>query len=154
MLDWIGENGAVLTWLGGASVVMFIATLVAVPLVIARIPEDYFAHRERPDSTLERRHPAVRGVLLVLKNLAGIVLILAGLAMLVLPGQGLLAILLGVMLVNFPGKYRFERWMVSRGPVLRGVNWLRRKRGRPPLRVDGHAKRGDAAGARAAPAQS
>jgi len=58
---------------------------------------------------------------------------LAGIAMLVLPGQGILAILGGIELMDFPGKYRLERWIVSRPAVLRSVNWLRRRMGRPPL---------------------
>ena len=58
---------------------------------------------------------------------------LAGIAMLVLPGQGVLAILIGIMLLDVPGKYRFERWLVMRPPVWRAVAWLRTKAGKDPL---------------------
>jgi hypothetical protein len=34
------------------------------------------------------------------------------------------------MLMNFPGKYRFERWLISRGPLLKIVNRFRQKHGR------------------------
>jgi hypothetical protein len=60
---------------------------------------------------------------------------LMGVAMLVLPGQGVLTIITGLLLLDFPGKYRFERWLVRRGPVLRGVNWLRDRAGRQALRL-------------------
>ena len=35
----------------------------------------------------------------------------------VLPGRGLLSIVVGIVLLNFPGKFRLERWLVSRRPV-------------------------------------
>ena len=79
------------------------------------------------------RHPVIRWLLLTLKNLAGVVFVLLGIAMLVLPGQGLLTILIGIIFLNFPGKYRFERWLIQRGPVHRTVDWLRRRAGRKPL---------------------
>jgi hypothetical protein len=71
--------------------------------------------------------------LIVGKNLLGYVLVFAGLLMLFLPGQGVVTILIGITLVDFPGKYRFERWVVSQGPVLRSINRLRKRAGRPPL---------------------
>jgi hypothetical protein len=69
----------------------------------------------------------------VAKNLLGYILIVAGILMLVLPGQGTWTIVVGIMLLNFPGKYKLERWIVSRGPVLRSINWVRRRAGRDPL---------------------
>ena len=70
---------------------------------------------------------------LVAKNIAGLIFILAGMAMLVLPGQGLISILLGLSLTNFPGKYRLERFLISRPAILRSVNWIRRKADKDPL---------------------
>ena len=70
------------------------------------------------------------------KNALGVVFVLAGVAMILLPGQGVLTILLGIMLTEFPGKYRFERWLVRRRAVLGAINWLRERAGRPPLIVD------------------
>lgn len=52
------------------------------------------------------------------------------------PGQGLLTIFMGVMLIDFPGKYRFERWLVSRRVILAAANRFRAKAGRPPLEVE------------------
>ncbi|NIV30742.1 MAG: hypothetical protein GWN58_14950, partial [Anaerolineae bacterium] len=76
-----------------------------------------------------QRHPVMGLVVLVLKNLLGLVLLVAGVAMLVLPGQGLLTIVIALTLLNFPGKYHLERWVVSRPPVYRAINWIRRRRG-------------------------
>ncbi len=133
MIEAIIAHEKAILWMAGFSTLTFIATLVLVPWAIVRIPPDYFAHRERPPKLWSHRHPMVRGALLFGKNLLGYIMIVAGIAMLVLPGQGLLTILLGVMLVDLPGKYRIERWIVARPPVLRSVNWLRQKAGRCPL---------------------
>jgi hypothetical protein len=71
--------------------------------------------------------------LLILKNLLGIVLLLAGIAMLVLPGQGLITMFVSLTLLNFPGKYRLERWVISQGVVFRSINWIRQRRGYRPM---------------------
>ncbi len=75
-------------------------------------------------------------MLLIGKNALGYIFVVAGFIMLVLPGQGIFTILIGIMLLNFPGKYRLEQWIVARRPVLRSINWLRRRAGRAPLVLD------------------
>jgi hypothetical protein len=50
-----------------------------------------------------------------------------------IPGQGLLTVLIGLMLVDFPGKLRLERWLIGLPRVLQTVNRLRQRYGRPPL---------------------
>ena len=70
------------------------------------------------------------------KNLIGYVFVVAGIIMLMLPGQGILTIVIGITLLDFPGKYRLERWVVSRRPVLRSINWVRRRAKRGPLVID------------------
>lgn len=112
---------------------MFVATLVAVPIVVLRIPVDYFSRPERGSRLLLYRHPVPGLIVLILKNLLGLILLVAGIAMLVLPGQGLLTIVIALTLLNFPGKYHLERWVVSRPPVFRAINWIRRWRGVPEL---------------------
>jgi archaellum biogenesis protein FlaJ (TadC family) len=119
-----------------ASVVMFVGALVLVPIVAIRLPADYFAHHRRERRRLDGYPQVIRIALLALANVLGYVFILAGIAMLVLPGQGVLTILIGVMLADFPGKYRLERWLVTRGPVLNSLNWLRGRAGKPPLVID------------------
>jgi hypothetical protein len=52
------------------------------------------------------------------------------------PGQGLLTILIGVMLLDFPGKRRLERWLLRRRGVLAAINKVRARYGRPPLVLD------------------
>lgn len=103
--------------------------------VLVKLPEAYFEDGDASPSI--RRHPILRGIALVLKNLLGAVLILLGLFLSLpgVPGQGILTILIGVMLLNFPGKRRLERWLVSRPRVLPAINALRARFGKPPLRL-------------------
>ena len=117
----------------GASITTFIATLIVVPWAIVRIPADYFAHERRFRKQSSERNGILSVALLIGKNLLGVVLIAAGFVMLVLPGQGMLTILLGIVLMDVPGKYRLERWIVARPPVFRSINWLRLRAGKAPL---------------------
>ena len=133
MLHWLSAHHALLYWLAGASIVLFVGTLILVPIFITRIPPDYFAHPHRPAARWAPQHPAARLALSIAKNTLGCTLILVGAAMLVLPGQGLLTILIGFLMIDFPGKYRLEKWLISRRRVLAAINWFRARRGRAPL---------------------
>ncbi|MBN2570110.1 MAG: hypothetical protein JXB42_11830 [Deltaproteobacteria bacterium] len=131
---WIQTHEMLFFGIAGISLVVFAGALAAVPWVVVRIPEDYFSGRRRPRmSTMHRDRPVAWLLLQIGKNLAGVVFVLSGIIMLALPGQGILTILLGIALMNFPGKFRFERWLVTRGSTLRFINHLRRARGRPEL---------------------
>jgi hypothetical protein len=120
-------------WLAGLSVLIFVLSLVSLPWLVARIPEDYFLSPEPYVHYHEFRHPVIRFLILIIKNIFGMVLLLAGISMLVLPGQGILTIMMGLVLLNFPGKRRFERWLIRKQSILRALNWLRRRAGHAPL---------------------
>ena len=122
-----------LLWSSGMSVLAVIATLVGVPWVVSRLPADYFSRDHRAAWHTRSGTPFYADVLTVLKNTLGFVLVVFGAVMLVTPGQGTLTILAGLLVMNFPGKYRLERWLVMRPGVLRGLNWLRRRHGQPPF---------------------
>ncbi len=143
MFDWMQDHKTLLTWLGIASLVMFAIGIVLVPLVIVRMPHDYFAHQSAPDSW-RSQHPALRITLRLLKNILGATLILAGIAMLVLPGQGVLTILLGITLLEFPGKRALELWIVRRNSVQKPINWIRAKWNRPPIALPEASNESDA----------
>ena len=122
----------ILFFVGAAT---FVGSLIAVPWILVRIPSDYFLLESRAPTVLEGVPPLLRAPLIVAKNLLGGVLIAGGIAMLVLPGQGILTILLGVSLIDFPGKFALERKLVRQEAVHGAINWIRRKRGRAPIEV-------------------
>jgi hypothetical protein len=132
--DWGSDNSTMLWWLGGVSLGLLVLSPLVVGWLVIRLPTDYFATEHRRLLETWDRYPVFRGVLLVTKNLLGIVLLIAGLAMLLVPGQGLLTIVMGVLLVDFPGKFRVQRWLVTRRQVWRSINWLRRRAGKPELK--------------------
>lgn len=120
-------------WLAIISITSFIVGLVLMPVFVSRIPADYFSQSRRIRQLANSRHPALQLLLSSAKNVLGIVLVLAGLLMLFIPGQGLLTLLVGLMIMNYPGKYALERWLIERPHVLRALNWLREKYGQVPL---------------------
>ncbi len=133
MWEWAQENQTLLWWLGIGSAITFVGSLLAVPWLAAKIPADYFNRHRRPPSKLAVQHPALRLTLAILRNLLGVLILLAGIAMLFLPGQGLLTILFGLMLINFPGKYRLEQWAIRQPAIFKAINWMRAKARREPL---------------------
>ncbi len=132
--QWADAHSVLLGGLFVGSLVMLVGTAVAVPFLVVRIPTGYFSGRHRPP-----RQPRKRSVWWLLgmvgKNLLGVILVVAGVAMLVLPGQGLLTILLALVLLDFPGKFPLQRWVVRRTGVLASINWIRRRAGYPALEV-------------------
>ena len=110
-----------------------VVSLLAVGYVLARLPPDYFINRAARGPI--ERHPIVKVILCILRNLVGYLLIALGVVLSLpgVPGQGLLTILMGVLLIDFPGKHRAEWWLLTRRGVLTSVNKLRARVGRPPL---------------------
>jgi hypothetical protein len=128
-LDAISFENAALAWASLFSLVVFVGSVVALPIVIVRLPADYFAERaetQRPGGVLAT-------ILLCARNLVGIALLLTGVALLFLPGQGLLMILASVVVMEFPGKKRLERRLIARAEVLRVVNRIRARFRAPPF---------------------
>jgi hypothetical protein len=127
MGEWFKRYDGALFWVGIGSLGFVLLSLALVPLLIARLPADYFAHQRRHGKWLRQLPPALRAGVLVAKNLLGLALVACGVLLMLLPGQGLLTLLLGLSLLDFPGKYRLERWLLRRRAVLGGLNWIRQR---------------------------
>jgi len=123
----------VLLWASGLSLVGFVGTLIGVPWVVARLPHDYFNQPHRAVWRLSLEAPWYALLLGAVKNVLGVLLVLLGIIMLITPGQGLLTLLVGLLLMNFPGKYQLERWLVCRPGVMKALDWLRKRKGQPPF---------------------
>lgn len=128
LMHLLSELSHYLPLLGWISLLMFLASIALIPLVLTKIPADYFVQQELTSSgtKIASIHYSL---VWVLRNIAGLLLIIAGIVMLVLPGQGLLTILMGLLVADFPGKHRLERKIVTVPAVYRSINWVREKKG-------------------------
>lgn len=119
-----------LFWLLGlGSIVMFVGSAVLIPYAIILLPVDFFARI--PEKPFTRRHPLAAFLLIIFRNALGGVLLVAGIIMLFVPGQGLLTILIGLALIDFPGKHTLLLRMVSNPRVYEATNGIRRWAGKP-----------------------
>ncbi|MFO0775425.1 MAG: PGPGW domain-containing protein [Nitrospiraceae bacterium] len=125
-------SGPTLLWMAGVSLVMFVGTLIAIPVILVRLPPNYF-DGDTPHDMFHGWPPLLSGLAHVVKNLVGLIFLLAGFAMLFLPGQGLLTMLIGISLMDFPGKRALERKMIGQPAILSTINKMREKFGAPPL---------------------
>jgi hypothetical protein len=132
-MDWILANLSTLSLALGLILAGIVVPLTVAGIMILRLPADYFTHTRRDPLYRHGTHPLIGWSLVLFKNLSGLVLATLGVIMLFTPGQGLLTLLVGLMLLNFPGKYRLERRLVRLGPVIPALNWVRQRWGRPPL---------------------
>ena len=120
-------------WLGIVSSVIFLVSLLSIGRLVSLIPSDYFINRK--ESKFKLNYPVAWLVSAVIKNIFGYILILGGILMLILPGQGLITIFIGLMLSNYPGKYKIEKKIIATPKILKSINWLRKKSNEPPLIV-------------------
>jgi len=129
MNQWMAVLGELAPWITAISLVFVIITFVAavfgLPVVLAKLPEDYFVAPQPPGSTRNR----------VLRNLVGWPLLLIGLILIPLPGQGLLTVLAGLVLADVPGKQRMALFLLRQGPIRRAVDTMRDRHGVGPLQV-------------------
>jgi archaellum biogenesis protein FlaJ (TadC family) len=118
------------------SIITAVVSILICAFIVSRLPADYFLH-EHHDRWADR-HPFIRWPFLIAKNLLGVVLVLLGIILSLpgVPGQGILTILIGAMLINFPGKRAVEKWLLTRRGVLKTINKLRARAGRAPLQLD------------------
>jgi len=135
MLHWIATYRTAFGWLFGLSLVAFVATLVVIPIVVIRMAPDYFVADRPAASSWRGRHGAMRLAGRIAKNALGVFFLLTGIAMLVLPGQGILTMLIGLTLLDFPRKRGLERWVIRCRPISGLINRLRARAGHPPLIV-------------------
>src|SRR5262249_40735223 len=144
MMAWLTDilNAFDLTWSTvlwglGLYLVTFLGSTVVVAWLVTRLPATYFCDASPRDVGGERL-PVLRWTGLLLKNLLGLLLVVLGgiMALPAIPGPGIVLLVLGVMLLDFPGKRRLEQWLVHRATVLHAMNRLRQRYGKPPLVVE------------------
>ncbi len=133
MIAFIENHENILLWLTVVSGIGFIASILLIPWIVTKIPEDYFTHQKRQKLLWGDQPKIVRLIFIFLKNIIGVLLIIGGIALLFLPGQGIVTILIGLLIMDFPYKYRFEIWIIKHPFVLKSINRLRAKAKQRPL---------------------
>jgi len=115
------------------SLVTFLSSLIILPLLILAIPKDYFVDKQRHPMPWKKSAYLLRMVILLIKNLLGVLMVIIGMLLLVLPGQGILTLLAGIVLLDFPIKFLLLRWMARKERVLNSLNWVRKKGNKEPF---------------------
>ena len=106
----------------------------SIALVLINIPADYFSPQHKRQFLSGRPMP-IRWGALILKNIFGVFLVILGIILSLpgVPGQGFLTILLGLIMLDIPGKRPFEARIIARPAVLAAANNLRARYKKPPL---------------------
>ena len=115
-------------------VASFLINLGIVSLILVKLPADHFS-KNRKTKFWDGPNPALHAAKVIGKNLLGILLVALGVVLSLpgVPGQGLLTILLGIMLLDFPGRHRLEQKLLSKPSIVNTINRLRGRFGKPPL---------------------
>lgn len=120
-----------LQYLAGFSAVTFLISIICIPLLISRLPSDFFLRYAPGRLPVQRKITAGYILVFLLKNSLGFALLCAGIAMLFLPGQGLITIILSLSLISFPYKNQFIYALTSRSSVQTSLDWIREKTKKP-----------------------
>ena len=130
-------NSDLLFLLGSLSIFILIISVFMMVLIISFLPEDYFKSENRNliSSVQNSHYPLLKLLVLITKNFFGVLLLLSGILMLVLPGQGILTIITGLVFMDYPGKYKFERKLLRQKGVINSINWIRSRISKPSLKV-------------------
>jgi uncharacterized membrane protein YbaN (DUF454 family) len=142
MFDSLSDLTLAITWrsvLIGALIFVgtFLINLGIVSFILVKLPADYFS-KSHKTKFWSGSHPLLHAVGVVGKNIGGWLLVALGIVLSLpgVPGQGLLTVLLGLMLVDFPGKHRLEQKLLSRPSIVNAINKLRGRFKKPPLELN------------------
>ena len=142
MFDLLTDFVSGLTWqkiVVGALIflVSFFVNLGIVSLILVKLPADHFS-KSRKTKFWAGPRPAIHAAKVIGKNIAGVLLVALGIVLSLpgVPGQGLLTVLLGIMLLDFPGRHRLEQKLLSKPSIVNTINRLRGRFGKPPLQLN------------------
>lgn len=140
MTEWLQQLWESLTWsrIIWGTIITIISVIIsygAIVIGMIKIPADYFssAYVKKLNSD---KHFSIRWTALIIKNIVGFFMVIAGIIMLFTPGPGIPTILLGLIMMDIPGKRPIEARLIQRPMVLSAVNDLRAKYNKPPLIMD------------------
>jgi hypothetical protein len=141
-MNWLAEFWASLTWnqilLGvGLFTGSLLLSFLSIGVVMVKIPENYFSSHYQQDF-LPGSSWYIRWGAVIAKNIFGVFLVLLGIILSLpgVPGQGFLTILLGLIMLDIPGKRPLEARIIKRPAILAAINDLRARYKKPPLVMD------------------
>ena len=139
MTELYSEFIVLLSWrnvlIGSAIfIASFLFNLAIVSVILVKLPADHFS-KNRKTEFWSGRNPALNAAKVIGKNILGVFLVVLGIVLSLpgVPGQGLLTVLLGIMLLDFPGRERLEQKLLSKPSIVNTINRLRGRFGKPPL---------------------
>lgn len=139
MIESFLEYMPALTWgnvLIGVAIflVSFFVNLGIVSAILVKLPANHFS-KNRKTKFWHGPRPALHAAKVIGKNILGVLLVALGIVLSLpgVPGQGLLTVLLGIMLLDFPGRQRLEQKLLSKPSIVNTINRLRGRFGKPPL---------------------
>jgi hypothetical protein len=142
MFDLLSDFVSGLTWqkiLVGALIFLasFLINLGIVSFILVKLPADHFSKKRKTKFWAGPR-PAIHAAKVIGKNIAGVLLVALGIVLSLpgVPGQGLLTVLLGIMLLDFPGRHRLEQKLLSKPSIVNTINRLRGRFDKPPLQLN------------------
>lgn len=142
MFDSLWDLLAAMSWRGfliGALIFVgtFFINLAIVSFILVKIPANHFS-KSRKTKFWSGPHPMLHAAGVIGKNIGGVLLVVLGIVLSLpgVPGQGLLTVLLGIMLLDFPGKHRLEQKLLSRPSIVNAINRLRARFDKPPLELN------------------
>ena len=119
-------------WISLSFLIFTAAVFFLVPFFLINLPVDYFSEKLYIRVYKKPKSP-IHFLFILIKTILGIILIVIGIVLLFIPGQGLLTIFTGLMLIKFPGKRRLELYIVRKNTILRAINWIRARAGKDKI---------------------
>jgi len=142
MFDLLSDFLSGLTWqkvVVGALIFLasFFINLGIVSFILVKLPADHFSKKRKTKFWAGPR-PAIHAAKVIGKNIGGVLLVALGIVLSLpgVPGQGLLTVLLGIMLLDFPGRHRLEQKLLSKPSIVNTINRLRKRFDKPPLQLN------------------
>lgn len=129
LLSWLSDYTLFVSAAAAVSIALMILSCAATPWFVASLPSDYL----QPKVSGSRTYSLFNILILVFRNIVGLALIILGLIMMVTPGPGLIGLLVGVSLAEFPGKHRILISIAIQPDVFKSLNWMRMRHGKAPF---------------------
>ncbi len=124
MIEVVLQHPSVLAGVTIVSVAGVVFGFLGVSRLVCWLPSNYFMVFENQKNAPKLFRPQMQ----IVKNLAGGILICLGMVMLIVPGQGLLTLFLGLVIMDFPGKNKVIRCLIRVKTIQNSLNWIRRKK--------------------------